>query len=55
MATTPKTTWSAYGVMVTAIGEAEIKLLNTLTNQKGLIKEGIVDYCKVHKLKCDVL
>mgnify|MGYP006921423456 CR=1 FL=1 len=55
MAATPKTTWSAYGVKVTAEGAEQVKLLNDLLKTKGLIKEGIVDYCKVHKLKCDVL
>jgi len=52
---TPTTKWSAYGIKVTAIGDAQVKLLNELIKQKGLIKEGIIDYCKVHKLTYTIL
>jgi len=55
MATTPKTTWSSYGVKITAEGAEQVKLLNDLIKQKALIKEGIVDYCKVHKLTYIIL
>lgn len=50
MANTPKTTASLLGVKITAEGESQIALLNTLLQNKGLIKEGIIDYCKKHKL-----
>jgi len=50
-----KTKASLLGVTITAEGAAQIKLLNDLLQNKGLIKEGVIDYCNVHKLKCDVL
>ena len=47
---TLKTIASLFGVKIVAEGEAQVKLLNDLIKQKGLIKEGIIDYCKAHKL-----
>ncbi len=50
MANTPKTTASLMGVKITAEGADNIKLLNDLLQNRGLIKEGVIDYCKKHKL-----